>query len=74
MNIRRLSPTTESVILAATFPRIEPLPADYPHANTLRACERHGLELYEVDEWRRLVNSKQFTSPEAAEIVRRSRG
>jgi hypothetical protein len=63
----------ESAILAAMFPRIEPLPADYPNWRTITELRRVGLELHEHSEWRRLVRSRQWSGQEAAEIVKRAR-
>ncbi len=75
VTLSRPNPQTERAMIAALFPTIEPLPAGYPHPTTLRALERHGLELHELDDWRRIARSGRGSDwAQAAEIVRRSRG
>lgn len=71
MNFRRASEMDG--LVDVFFQTIAPLPDDYPHATALTALRKHGLELHEREEWRRLCLSKQWTSAEAAEVVKKSR-
>lgn len=52
---------------------IEPLPEDWPdYRRTIPALAHHGLCVDEAPDWRRLMDG-QYTSAEAAEVVKRGR-